>query len=96
MVKKRFDRRFLCYAHKLDYDFEQRHGRLYLGGYPHGPAVIELFEAIDPRVVRVDTFEGERPDSAYVKEEGEWRLYRLRAPKVVGSEGRGEEGDLCR
>jgi hypothetical protein len=79
MIKDRFDRRFLCYMHKLEYDFDQRRGRLYLGGYPHGPAVVKLFTAIDREVVRIDTFEGERPDLAHIKEDGEWKTYRFSA-----------------
>jgi hypothetical protein len=79
-IKERFDKRLMCNARRLEYDFEERRGRLYLGGYPHGPGVIELFEAIDPRVIRIDTFEDDRPDSAYVKEAGEWTWYRLQVP----------------
>jgi hypothetical protein len=59
---------------RLEYDFDTRHGRLYME--PHCNcdmgACIELFEKIDPEVFFIVTIAGDRQDTIYRKHQNGW------------------------
>jgi hypothetical protein len=66
----------------LSYDFQTRTGLLAMasGSWDMGTS-LAVFEAIDPRVANVFTLSnGDVPDTAYVRVNGEWRATVLRKP----------------
>ena len=66
----------MCAVDSLNYDFEARKGILNIA---HMHAVdaggcFRLFEGIDKNVQVIEIVAGGKPDSAYVKANGEWEL----------------------
>ena len=67
---------FMCKVKDLAYDFAKKTGTLHMA-----PAdccdmqgCVDLFERIDPRVRRIETFAGDKVDTIYVRERGkDWR-----------------------
>ena len=61
---------------RLEYDFHARCGKLYMpeGNCTDMEGVIALFKGLDPAVLRVETFSGERPDMVYIKITQEWEV----------------------
>lgn len=83
MNESRYDERLMCEVISLSYDFGTQTAELYL------PATnccdmtgcVELFEAIDPKVVAINTHSGDRIDTAYRKAGAEWKAYGPREPR---------------
>src|SRR4051812_22756115 len=69
-----WDDRLMCGVESLSYDFAARAGTI---RFPRGDCCdfrgcLRLFEGIDPGVVAIDTWSGDRPDTIYHKRGGEW------------------------
>ena len=61
----------------LKYDFGSRSGKLYMGRGCHCDmdGCINLFSRIDPSVQLIFTYSGEKMDTLYKRERGEWKAY---------------------
>jgi hypothetical protein len=75
-----FDNRLSCFVNRLEYDFTKRSGKSFLlpGNCCDGPACIKLFEAIDPEVKEIQTFEGANVDTLYWRRKEEWHIQAAR------------------
>jgi hypothetical protein len=76
MAKYHFrDDRLQCRVVELAYDFDDLAGEIYLppGDCCDMRACIKLFEAIDERVARIDTYSGVVHDTSYIKGYTGWR-----------------------
>ena len=74
----RFDERLGCYVSSLFYDFDVRYGRLHMGESSccNMSAAIEIFSAIDPECVLIETFQaGGIPDTIYRCRHGQWSAH---------------------
>jgi hypothetical protein len=87
MVKKKdrskiwTHRNLLCEPIRLEYDFQRREGYLWMaeGNCCDMPGCIEIFEAIDDEVLKIQTFAGSNPDTVYTrKDRGDWKAYMRR------------------
>jgi hypothetical protein len=69
-----FDTRLACVPERLVYDFTTRTGHLYMlqGDCCDMQGAVALFQAIDPRVVRVVTASGDALDTCYETQRGGW------------------------
>lgn len=78
-----YDERLMCEVVSLVYDFRRRTGELYLpdANCCDMTGCVELFEAIDPKVVAIDTRSGDRADTAYRKEGAEWKAFLPSEPR---------------
>lgn len=69
----------MCHVHGLSYDFDARAGQLINAADEccDMRACVRLFEGIDPRVLRIDTFAGEKRDTVYMRprKNGKWEAY---------------------
>ena len=72
-----WDARLVCNVRHLQYDFSTRMGKLWfpLNNCCDMGAAIKLFEAIDPRVKRIETIAGDFRDTVYVRCRKEWYVF---------------------
>ena len=65
---------------RLDYDFSNRAGTLYLPELccTDMMGCIKLFKAVDPEVEKIATIAGDEPDVVYVKRLQGWRAVDMR------------------
>ena len=87
--KTEWDERLMCGVERLSYDFATRKGVVV---FPRGDCCdfrgcLRLFEAIDPGVVAIDTWSGDRPDTIYRKRGGTWESGRLLQAETTTEEG---------
>jgi hypothetical protein len=64
-----------CYVERIEYEPRTRCGHLWLPEHncPDMSGTIKLFERIDDRIVRIETYAGNRNDVRYQKQhDGEW------------------------
>lgn len=64
-----------CDVIRLEYDFERRHGHLFMqeGNCCDMDGGIVLFEAIDARVKHIETHAGKKQDTSYMNDSaGKW------------------------
>jgi hypothetical protein len=72
-----WDERFQCDVRAIEYDFARREGA---ARFPAGcccdmEGCIQVFEAIDPRVDCIFTYEGGQGDTWYQKIDGKWEAF---------------------
>ena len=74
MKTTEFHPRLQCGVDRIEYDFRSAKGSLHLraGDCCDMKGCIELFAAIDPEVQAIDTFSGEKSDTRYWRQDGEW------------------------
>lgn len=69
----------LCHVHALSYDFDARTGRLNNAADEccDMRSCVRLFEGIDPRVLRIDTYAGDKRDTIYMRarKNAQWTAY---------------------
>ncbi len=68
------DERLKCNVVSLAYDFRSRTGQLYLldGDCCDIIGCVALFAGIDPKVMAINTYSGDRADTVYRKNGTEW------------------------
>ncbi len=69
-------RLLMCQVNDLTYDFGKKAGVLHMapGNCCHKPGCTDLFERIDPKAQRIETFAGDKADTINVRERGgDWR-----------------------
>ena len=75
-----FDERLMCSVNRLEYDFRTKVGIIEFVGADccHMPAAVALFEAIDPGVLTVRTYNEQGADVMYCRGsvEREWGAHR--------------------
>lgn len=83
MSESLYDERLMCEVVSLSYDFRTRTGELYLpdSNCCDMTGCLELFEAIDPSVVAIETRSGNRADTAYRKVGVDWKAFGPREPR---------------
>lgn len=76
-----WDERLMCGVKALSYDFATRTGAIAFPPYHccDMTGCTRLFEAIDPGVIAIDTYSGDRPDTVYRKRRGTWEAMRRAA-----------------
>jgi hypothetical protein len=81
-----FSTELMCSIDRLDFDFGAHVATLHLadGDCPHMDGAIRLCRRIDPRVQRIVTYSGARPDILYVRgPDGTWQAFWLRKAEGV-------------
>jgi len=75
--KEFFDERLMCSVVSLEYDFTIKRGRLFMPDMTNTDmgGCIKLFEGIDKRVKRIETFAGADPDTTYRRRGDKWTAY---------------------
>ena len=70
----------VCCVKNIHYNLAQRTGVVYMGNTDcvDMGGCINLFTAIDDKVERILTFQGDRPDTTYSKVDGEWYAIKAR------------------
>ncbi|MGH8432866.1 MAG: hypothetical protein ACREUF_20960 [Solimonas sp.] len=70
---------FQCSVKSMGYDFETRVGTLNMAEHEccDMSGCIAFFTRIDPDVVRINTFSGSKPDTAYLRSGGQWQAMAL-------------------
>jgi hypothetical protein len=73
-----FNEETQCYVERLEYDFEHRAGKLFMGenSCTDMSGCIRLFSRIDPMVELIETFASPshpRRDTAYRRRNGKWQ-----------------------
>lgn len=69
-----FHNDFQCCVHGITYDFENHVGKVHMkdGNCTDRDGAISFFKHIDPAVVTISTFSGEKPDTVYFVQNGDW------------------------
>jgi hypothetical protein len=77
MSRAVFDRRLVCKVESLSYDFTSRAGVLRMPDQNccDMGATVKLFTGIDPDVMIIRTFSGERPDTEYHLTASGWEAF---------------------
>jgi hypothetical protein len=73
--KAYFDVKLMCFVEHIEYDPRTRCGTLWLPpcNCPNMSDAIKLFERIDHRVLRIETYAGKQKDGRYQKQDdGAW------------------------
>ena len=73
-MEYRHDKRFQCEVLRLSYDFGSRAGIAEFAedNCSDMDGAIKVFSAIDPEVINIQTYSGEKKDTLYRKIKGEW------------------------
>jgi hypothetical protein len=71
--------RLMCSVISMTYDFPSHTGYLYLcsGDCCDMRGCVGLFKAVDPKVLEIICFSGDKPDVQYHKADGKWEVSRL-------------------
>lgn len=69
-----FHNHFQCCVHGITYDFENHVGKVHMkeGSCTDQDGTINFFKHIDPAVATIRTFAGEKPDTVYFVQNGDW------------------------
>ncbi|WP_438749172.1 hypothetical protein [Pararhizobium sp. O133] len=58
--------------HMVRYNAVTKTGYLYLNGAADMSGAINLYKSIDPNVAAIYTYDGGKPDTAYLLKDGDW------------------------
>ena len=90
-----FHPKLQCTVIGVAYDFPSQTGRLIMtpGACCDMSGCIALFERIDPQVRRIETFSGDKPDTAYTYsfDEGKWSARRSLSCDVPSTLNTGDD-----
>lgn len=75
MSEEYFHPKLKCCVRSINYNFDKKTGCVYMGDIDcvDMSGCIEIFVAIDERVERIFTFQGDRTDTSYFKVHGKWK-----------------------